>query len=661
MKINIKYSKIRKPLLLTLLVLGLIISLVFHYTQEVRTESTNDIFYDSSSSGGSISDPTMLSPGNTVTETVKLKEGHYKSLAIYFSPNATADDGTVTVNINGKEINKDFTLNCSDIQTSPAQVLKFDKEITVGADEPYNITIKSNAASQSTAPSIENRRIEESDTNTPYSINGQASGCTLKITFIIAQKSFIILPYIIGCGISILFIIGIYLLCRKCKKIKIEAIAVAVFAVLSIGYSFVFSPMTVPDEEHHYVSAYDLSNKMMFQPSTEKVMLRADDAMLCSNTNTKLSAKAYFTEIDNFDWTLKDDTPTENYIKPITNRPLSYIAPAIGLTIGRLLHLGAYPTFFLGRLMNLLLLAICLYLAMKLLPFGKIALFAIATFPMTLSLSSSYSYDCFNIGLCFVLFAYLVKLIYSDKLVSVKDFIIVTLLSVFVLPYKVAYIGIGFLAFLIPKENFKTKARKWIYKLVFAFSGIIAIVPMQISSYIRLKNTVVTSGGQQVGYYTVTNILTMPKFMITMFARTLSSTGDWYYNTMIGNLLGWFQVSISSLFVVIFTIILLTSVMKREDEIHTLKQSSRLYVGAIMVATLFLVMVLMTLDWTPFGSLTVLGVQGRYFLPILPLLLLVARNDTFTLKRNIDKYIIFASAYVNIFVLLKLFIKIIGL
>lgn len=661
MKTNLKYSKIRIPLFFSLLIILLIAAIGFQYTQEISTQKKDGTYADCTSTGDIVPDPELLVPGNIVTETVSVKPGQYNSFTIFFDSLGRNSSGTIAVNINGSDVNKAFAVNASDIAANPKQVFTFDNPINLDKNNTYKITIRSLVADKSTAPTVTARKIESKDSNTPYYVNGQASLKTLKIHFNITEKTVVVTPYIIGALISVILLFAIFFVCRRFKKVKIEAIAVTVFAVLSIGYSFVFAPMTVPDESLHYLSAYNLSNRYMMKYTPGKVEMRDGDYKLYSTSDTRCGLLDYYKLSKDFSFTDKIGTSSVHEMKPIEDRPLAYVFSSVGITLGRLLNLGAYPTFYLGRFMNLLFMALCLYFAMKLIPFGKIALFAVATLPMTLHLAGSYSYDVYNIGLCMVLTAYLIKLIYSDKKVTLTDFIIVSLTAACVIPYKSVYIGLGFLAFLIPKGNFKTKAQKWIYKLVFAFIGIIMIIPVQFARYFSIAAETTAINGVALPYYTVKNFFTMPVKMLSVFARTFATNTDWYYNTMIGNSLGWFQVELPSIFIIAFTLLLLFAFLKRDDEAHALKPVSRLYVTAIFVATIFLILFLMLLDCTPFGSGSILGVQGRYLLPMLPMLLLATRSNALVLRRNIDNCVIFASAYVNIFALLSLYISIISI
>ena len=61
----------------------------------------------------------------------------------------------------------------------------------------------------------------------------------------------------------------------------------------------------------------------------------------------------------------------------------------------------------------------------------------------------------------------------------------------------------------------------------------------------------------------------------------------------------------------------------------------------------FMIMVVMLLSWTPIGSGVIQGVQGRYFLPILPLTLLIFENDIIFMRKNIERFLVLATGYLQ--------------
>ena len=74
-------------------------------------------------------------------------------------------------------------------------------------------------------------------------------------------------------------------------------------------------------------------------------------------------------------------------------------------------------------------------------------------------------------------------------------------------------------------------------------------------------------------------------------------------------------------------------------------------IGALMMVFL--------LTWTPYGSKVIEGTQGRYFLPVLPLVVLLLRNRNLTLKKGIQMNLIMSVGLIQFMVVWEIFQKVI--
>ena len=100
--------------------------------------------------------------------------------------------------------------------------------------------------------------------------------------------------------------------------------------------------------------------------------------------------------------------------------------------------------------------------------------------------------------------------------------------------------------------------------------------------------------------------------------------------------------------------LLYLSVVPKEGEmpVHTgLRKmwGALIFVGVAAAASLACVM------WTPINYTHVFGIQGRYFLPVLPLLLVAFENRLLILRKEINGCLVFCMAATNIAVLLNVF------
>ena len=68
----------------------------------------------------------------------------------------------------------------------------------------------------------------------------------------------------------------------------------------------------------------------------------------------------------------------------------------------------------------------------------------------------------------------------------------------------------------------------------------------------------------------------------------------------------------------------------------------------------------MLIGWTPLSSDIILGVSGRYLLPVLPALLMLLKNNTVLLKRDISAQLLYvivccdAAAFIRLFAMVCL-------
>lgn len=105
-----------------------------------------------------------------------------------------------------------------------------------------------------------------------------------------------------------------------------------------------------------------------------------------------------------------------------------------------------------------------------------------------------------------------------------------------------------------------------------------------------------------------------------------------------------------------FALLLILSFFRRRDEKCVFRFSERCWILVLSFCTVILIIMSMFLTWTPQSYSSVEGVQGRYFLPIFPLLFLVFRNNMVVAEKRLDRHIMFCIGPLNIFVLAYAFL-----
>lgn len=463
------------------------------------------------------------------------------------------------------------------------------------------------------------------------------------------------------------FLAGLFVYFKKKPERNSTKLYVPCVLFWGILYSLVFIPFSAPDEQAHYASAYRLSNMILFQEVTNEdnqVLMREQDTVELS---VELSSESYSQVYGNL-FAMDESEDTIGYGHHYMEVAFHAYAPqAIGITLGRLLHLGQILTIYLGRLCNLLFFVLCGYLAVKIVPFGKMAYFGVSLFPMTLELVSSLSYDGFAIGLGMLFTAYVLHLIYVADHVGKKELAALGILLALLAPCKMVYIPLAAMCFLIPQDKFGSKKKFWLAAGIVAVCMVIGVLVVNLdkmTSYIGETEAGIEWAGGAAGY-SFSMLLSEPLTMIGVIVNTLIRRMPGYVYAMIGGTLGWLEYEVDAvlvLFTLVWTLLTALAVKPVADKENSAKVASSAAVTVMPVqhrivslllclAVVIATLLVMLLSWTPLGSSVVEGVQGRYFLPICPLVLLALQNKKIVLEKNIDDILIGGYALINLLVI----------
>ncbi|MFR4439567.1 MAG: DUF2142 domain-containing protein [Hungatella sp.] len=469
------------------------------------------------------------------------------------------------------------------------------------------------------------------------------------------------------------------------KKWKMESLFVMAAAGFGILYLFVLPPLSAPDEVSHYISAYKLSNQMLGKTATEEhglVYIREEDQWI-EDIYGELSVDGASVEDgsvqpDVLGQTLTEETyrlihekgwlggeadgnSNENVISnqwTVRTTPLAYVPQALGMTLVRLFGAGSISLLFMGRLMNLAFYVAVTYLAMKRLPFGKEVLFGVALLPMTLHLTGSMSYDTVILGLTFYFTAVCLDLAYEKEQVRVRDSLTLAAVIFVLGPCKMVYAAVMGLCLLIPVRKFGGWKRYLTAAAVVLAAFVVSMVLVNSQTIVTYATETETyvSWAEEAGY-SFAQLLGNPKLVLRLFYNTLVWQAEHYHMTMIGAWLGNVDVVLEVPYLTVcwFTISLLLLTLRKPGEMIQIRGGQRIWVWVTCFGCAAAILFSMLLAWTPVSSRIITGVQGRYFLPILPVFLMSIKQDFAVLTRNRDREILFLMCVVNAYVLLRLF------
>lgn len=413
----------------------------------------------------------------------------------------------------------------------------------------------------------------------------------------------------------IIAILGIFL---GNKELKREDLFLLIGIPISILFLVFILPLNVPDEFYHYKVSTKIS---MFQIFNQNIMIPSN-----------LEEYNLYTLFNN-------NVSYDNLIPAESGgyHPILYAFSGFGLWLSKLLQLSPIAGLYMGRSANLILYLIVGYYIVKKIPMAKFLMIIYLLNPMFLQQATSYSADALTNISSMLFIAYVLYIKYDKKKVETKDFVTLLMGFMFVLVGKYAYFLLGLLFILIWKELKEyIKAHK---KKVIIIVLLIAIIGLSWFIYTKIpKDQIIDTINYERPQSTeskLMHILKNPQNIIPIYLNTLLYNSNFYLITFLGGTLGALNIPISQIYTLIYAAILVLSIFVDKEK-HELDKKSKIINIIIFILTFHIVLAGLYLGWGVITDPIIQGVQGRYFIPIVILLLLaMVRKKNINLK-NIE-------------------------
>lgn len=432
------------------------------------------------------------------------------------------------------------------------------------------------------------------------------------------------------------------------RRSRIETVFLFTVLCLGVMYNFILTPYMTPDESYHIDMSYRHSNTLLSIDSAgeNKCYKRPEDAELSFTSAPSL--ENYKNLYDGLFTTVKDDTLVAADATSTTEAPLILYLPAVlGMTLARLLHLGTVPMLLLARWCSLLFFGLMTYFAMKKLPFGKTALFLLAILPMNLQQCTSFSYDAVITGVSFLYVCWCISLAYRERPVKPSDILGLGILSIVLVYGKSGvYLPLALLAFLIPARCFGGKRTRMICMAGLLLLPVLCFLnknAVAVNYIATTTEATATVGSSTTAGYTIGYFLSQPLELVTILANTLADKISFYLESLVGQKMGWVEIEISEVISMLFWLLLILASLKTEEEPVHVKTGQKWWIAFVCAACAGIILAGMLLTWTPRDHISIEGVQGRYFIPFMPALLLLVRNRWLTWKKDPQRGLMYAG------------------
>lgn len=309
---------------------------------------------------------------------------------------------------------------------------------------------------------------------------------------------------------------------------------------------------------------------------------------------------------------------------------ISYVPQIIGFCIGFFLNMPIWLCVWLAEFFNLLFAAFTGYLALKYMPCKKHMLMAVMLFPMCIHQYASINYDAVLLPLCFLLFSLCLYFKAEAKEVKTKHVIAVIAVALVIAAIKPPYALIGVMALTIPYEKVSGLTGKFL-KAIQSFPLISAII------IITLGSAAIFVLKDQRYISLIAASLVNPVHYLRLIRNTITSYFEFFYISTIGSF-GYLSMPLPKIMVIaIYIFIVMTGITRDNSELKIKKREKLLYLLCcfIILNMVFIAMIshsflISGLEYGPLQKTLesyvkinqIEGIQGRYFIPVLPLILI---------------------------------------
>lgn len=417
-------------------------------------------------------------------------------------------------------------------------------------------------------------------------------------------------------------------------KKELEKVMFSIVFAVGMAFMIVIPIGIVPDEGMHSFTAYRISNQFLGIKNEENMItMRESDGtrFLVSEAGTynNENYNQYFADMNECEVNPQLNSFTLPYVVGID---FLYVLPAIGIAIGRLLSFNAYQMYFLGRILDFVLYIFGMYFIIKRTSTKKSLFLVMGLLPVFMQQGISISYDVpINLMLLYVIS--ISMRLFSDQKKSLNKFeVALTVISCIALceVKSHAYILVGLLpllCLLAKKINF-SKKKKLILILMLIF-----VCACFAGAFVgaRFLPAVILNPGDK---YTVMYLLQNPKEIILIIYNTLLTFGSFHLDSFIGRYLGYLDIGIHPYLIYVYYLLLFIVSIPEEKEIGTLPKYVKCVFVIVGILTGAFAFAGMLLANSTLQDQMVLGMQGRYLLASVVLILVTLDFDFLHLKNN---------------------------
>jgi uncharacterized membrane protein len=385
-------------------------------------------------------------------------------------------------------------------------------------------------------------------------------------------------------------------------------------------------PFQVPDEQEHFHRAYQLSELQLrgvvqdgraggMLPSS---LIELSEHFLGTRAIHTTEPRRITAQPLRQTWLALDRplNPDRREFVDFTSTafysPMGYLPQAIAIMGGRWAGAAPLTLLYLARLANALVAVAMLTWAVRLMPIGREAVMVAGLLPMAVFEYASAAPDAGVITTAFLFTAVALRMQLRGS-GTVVEVALATVSGLIFCSQKPAYAPLLFLG--LPSALAGSRIRLTLLAqaviLVVALGGTAFWIRFSLSKDIApLPGMSVTDQGAYIA--------THPVAYCKAIVHSLWSYSAFYYKSLIG-VLGWLQLTLPNFAYVLPAGALLLSVLAQPRDAPRLPAYAVVWNVFLLTGSILLIMTSVYLIFNQVASRMVENVQGRYFIPLLPL------------------------------------------
>lgn len=403
--------------------------------------------------------------------------------------------------------------------------------------------------------------------------------------------------------------------------------------VFGITLVIVNPPFQVPDEPSHYYRIYQLSEGTVKAEKRSEFELGGElpaavTMMPVRFDNHLLESASVMTLAGMKQMLALSVDPEVRLFMPFGNTtvysPVSYFPQVAGMLLGKYFEVSALSLLYLGRILNLLVWVLLVAAAIHITPVAKWLMLALALLPMGLYEAASLSADAVTNGLSYLLIALTLRYRFIERSLFLREKSLYFLLTVTLMLSKFAYLPLVLLVGLIPPEKLGGKKSFIVFSASLVVFSLFAVLGW--IWYISDIHVAFSPDNCADPHAQLQCILLRPLQFVEVLLNTLSENrSDLFFLQFIG-ILAHLTLKLPDWVYTSSIAVLAYLAFHVEREKMYLNLRDRILLIIMVVTTVLLISTVVYMNFNAPGAHRIVGLQGRYFIPLGPLFFLLFQS-----------------------------------